>query len=205
MDSASLVSVMKPKKIVKDLEGAYKKYSSMKAKDLREEAPSRYTRKADIIAYKLNFKLDWQRRSYAMGELQTAPTGNSSACEEYVKSALQKTIPQNIYERLHLDNLCIGAYIKPIEVKRAQYHTQKALLYEIMKKTCGVGDELLIEFINSFLTDYKGEVGNQYNLCGLFPTIHPKLRAIEYKPKPKPKPRRKIKKIKNITFILDDE
>ena len=188
MNTDCVLSVVYPKKIVEELEDTYKKYSSMKVIELRREVPSYVKRKANMIVWKINSNLGRQKRSFWAGERRTEPPRNSIECEEIVKSSLKKTIDPNVYELLELNKLCYIPQISRTHLNKGLYYTQRAIIIEVMKKTIGVMNLDVVAHINSFLTDYKGEVGN----------IHPLLCDIEYKPKQKKRvvvkiPKRKVK------------
>jgi len=183
------------KLMVNDLEATYKYYSSKNSKELIKGIPSRIRRrKANMIAYHLNFTLDFANYQYISGETQGyKKPDNSPSTQQIVRSSLKKIIPADTYDLLHLKNICFYP-ATPSSRERGLYFAQRALLVEIMRKKTAVIDIYVIKHINSFLTDYDGDVG----------ILNPLLYNItnEYKP-PTIKKIKKLKKLTNFKIVGD--
>ncbi len=135
----------------------------MKAKELRSEVPSYViARKDNMIAWKLKWIFNAAHNNFMAGEtMGHEPKYNSSSCQQIVKASLKNKIPKKVYDLLPLDEkMCIPTYIPTTYIQSASYYSQRAILFEIMKKKAGVADIYIIGLINSFLTDYTGDVGN---------------------------------------------
>lgn len=212
MNTEYFISLIETNFFNKIIYNEYKYYSSLKAKELRRLTPSCVTvRKLNMTAYHINNLFVWHEKSYLRGDyteinhnyinpssrtlIKTHDIQPSS--RRIIVSSLKNILPKNCFDLLDMDKYISFGVTPPMYIKKASYYTQKAILFEIMKKITGVADNSIIGHINSFLTDYKGDIAN------INPILH--KTKTDYKPD-KLVMRRNIKHVYNIhTYIKNKQ